>query len=235
MSKIEYTEKYGGLTKEEPLTCVNNEILLKNTCVLESVSPYFGYYNEVPQANKPHFIYLLIEGNIFLEQLVRANQTIQGEINFTLDSVPGSISFKTQTSQAIRIFNLKNYSQIAKLQELYIEKGITLRAKSRSITNEMALIKLRRFFKLVEVSVGLYTEYNQPNLGYFEISKSIPWEEFKLLTAKVKYNTSLLYFDAAQAFIFNDGRIVELVRIYRENLTPDKLTSIREQYLKLLA
>ncbi|HOP03639.1 MAG TPA: hypothetical protein PL017_06535 [Tenuifilaceae bacterium] len=235
MSKIEYTEKYGGLTKEEPLTCVNNEILLKNTCVLESVSPYFGYYNEVPQANKPHFIYLLIEGNIFLEQLVRANQTIQGEINFTLDSVPGSVTFKTQTSQAIRIFNLKNYSQIARLQELYIEKGITLKAKSRSINNEMALIKLRRFFKLVEVSVGLYTEYRQPNIGYFEIPKSIAWEEFKLLTAKVKYNTSLLYFDAAQAFIYNDGKIVELVRIYRENLTPDKLTSIREKYLKLLA
>ena len=47
MSGQNVIEYFGGITKEEPLSCVENDLLLKNTCVLEAVSPFFGYYSPV--------------------------------------------------------------------------------------------------------------------------------------------------------------------------------------------
>ncbi len=44
MENTTIIERYGGVLKEEPLTCVENDLILKNTCVVEAVSPYFGFY-----------------------------------------------------------------------------------------------------------------------------------------------------------------------------------------------
>lgn len=35
-------ERFGGLTKVEPLACIDDNILMPDSCVLESVAPFPG-------------------------------------------------------------------------------------------------------------------------------------------------------------------------------------------------
>lgn len=227
-------ERYGGIIKEEPLSCVDNDIILKNTCVFEADSPYFGYYNEVPHTSKPHMTYFILDKYFSLEFLMRATSNVQKKVKFKIDCVTGSITMFNQTCYVIRFLGIENYSHIALLQEKYLEEGITFKKKSRTFQHEMAMIKLRRFFSFIPAGEGMFLESNQPNFGYFALPEYINWENFKKLTTEVKYDTGLLYFDAASAYVFQNNGIMDMVRIYRENLTKENLKAIKDRYLKLL-
>lgn len=55
------TERFGTLLKQENLSCIENELLIKDTCVLESLSPFFGYYDRITTGAKPLYLYLMLE------------------------------------------------------------------------------------------------------------------------------------------------------------------------------
>lgn len=227
-------DRYGGVTKEEPLSCIENDLLLKNTCVLEADSPYFGYYNEVRNNSRPKMVYFVLDSYAPLELLMRATVEIQKEVKFPINAITGTIELFNETCYVIRFLNLQNFSHISLLQEKYMSKGLVFKKKLKPFKNQMGIIKLRRFFSLTPIAEGVYLEEGQPNFGFFEIPKQIPWEDFKKLTTEVKYNTELLYFDAASAYYYETCSITDMVRIYRENLTEDKLLDIRGRYLKLI-
>ncbi|HAJ99735.1 MAG TPA: hypothetical protein DCM62_06900 [Bacteroidales bacterium] len=73
-----------------------------------------------------------------------------------------------------------------------------------------------------------------PNVGFFEIPKYTNWADFKALTTKVKYETSILFFDAATGYLFENQQLIDLVRIYKDQMSPERIAPIRERYLKLL-
>jgi hypothetical protein len=234
MEKHQIIERYGGVHKEEPLSCIDNDLIYKGNCVLEAVSPYFGYYNEASQGTRPHMLYFVLADYFSLEKLMRATVKIQKKVKFPIDAVSGTISMFNQTCYVIRILNLQNYSHISMLQEFYEEEGLMFKKRAKPFQNVMGVIKLRRFFSLIPLSEGIYLESDHPNIGFFEIPKHIPWEEFKTLTTEVKYDTDLLYFDAATAYTYEHCKITDMVRIYREHLTKEKLEAIRNRYLKLI-
>jgi hypothetical protein len=227
-------ERYGGVVKEEPLSCIQNDLILKNTCVIEAVSPYFGYYNELKTSTKPQMVYFILDGYFSLEFLMRATVKIQQKVSFPIDAVTGSITMHNQTCNIIRFLNLKNYSHITMLQQMYIEEGLKFKKISKSFENEMGMIKLRRFFSLIPIGDGMFLEHCQPNIGFFVIPRNIVWEDFKKITTEVKYDTDLLYFDAARAFMYENRNITDMVRIYRENLTEEKLATIKNRYFKII-
>lgn len=228
-------ERYGGVIKEEPLSCISNDLILKNTCVIEAVSPYFGYYNEVKSNSQPQMVYFILDGYFSLEVLTRATVKIQQKLNFPIDAVTGTITIHNQTCYVIRFLNLNNYSHIKMIQQYYVDEGLSFKKKSMSFSEEMGIIKLRCFFNLRPMGEGIYLDEVKTNIGYFEIPQNIQWEDFKKLTTEVKFDTDLLYFDASRAYIYDHCcSIIDMVKIYRENLSPDRLTAIRDRYLKLI-
>lgn len=227
-------EKFGGLLKEEPLSCLEDNILLPDTCVLESVAPFLGYYNEVPGSAKPLYLYLMLEGACSYEKTLRATLNIQKHFKHPFDAVAASVTLFGRQNPAIRIRNLEEFGQIGLLQKAYQDEGMVFKKKLRKIESKDALISLTKFFYLEPVGELMYMDKSQPHHGYFIIPRFVPWEEFKALTKEVKFDTHLLYFDASTAFYFENQSITEMVRIYRENLTTDKLKAIRARYLKLM-
>lgn len=227
-------ERYGGVIKEEPLSCVDNDLILKNTCVIEAVSPYFGYYNEVKSNTQPKMVYFILDGYFSLEVLTRATAKVQKKVHFPIDAVTGTITIHNQTCYVIRFLNLDNYSHIKMIQQYYVDEGLSFKKKPVAFTNEMGIIKLRCFFSLDPLGEGMYLDSVKTNIAYFEIPYNISWEDFKKLTTEVKYDTELLYFDASRAYIYEHCNIIDMVKVYRENLSPDRLLAIRNRYLKLL-
>jgi hypothetical protein len=234
MSNDTTIEKFGGLIKEEPLTSLQDDILLSGTVVLESVSPFFGYYNFEPQAVKPRYLYCPLSGYFSFETITRATQQIRKSFHSPFDSVTGNITLHGISSQVIRMRNLENYNHISILQRLYLDEGISFSRKFRKVDDEMCMIKLRKFFFLESVGDDVFIDKGQPHHAYFVIPEQIGWEQFKKLTDQVKYDPNYFYFDGAIAFLYDQGEIKDLIRIYRENFTLDEVKEIKTKYLALI-
>jgi hypothetical protein len=234
MNKNKTIERFGGLIKEEPLTCLQDDILLSNTSVLESVSPFFGYYNHEPQARKPQYLYCPLSGYFSFETISRATQNIRKVFKNPFDAVTGNITLYGIANQVIRIRNLEHYNHISALQNLFLDEGINFSRKFSRVDNDMAMIKLRKFFYLEPAGDDILIDVAQPHHAYFPIPSQIDWERFKKLTEQVKYDPSYFYFDGAIAFIYENAEIKDLIRIYRENFTVDEIKEIRKKYLALL-
>jgi hypothetical protein len=227
-------ERFGGLIKEEPLTSLQDDILMSGTTVLESVSPFFGYYNFEPQAVKPRYLYCPLSGYFSFETITRATQQIRKSFPGPFDALTGNITLHGISSQVIRIRNLENYNHISILQRLYLDEGISFSRKFRKIDNEMGMIKLRKFFFLEPIGDDIFTDTAQAHHAYFLIPEQIDWERFKKLTDQVKYDPNYFYFDGAIAFIYHQGEITDMIRIYRENFTLQEIMAIKAKYLALL-
>lgn len=226
--------RFGGLLKEEPLTCIESEILLKDTCVLESVSPFIGYYKVMSGPTKPLYLYLMLAGHHYFEEIQRAIINCKSKAGFGFDAAYSEITIPgNPPCESIRIRNLAEYNQIAGLQHLFHSENILFKKKTHKIENMPGLIRLEKFFYLEKTEEDIYSDRSESHHGYFVIPGTISWEKFVSLTNEVKFDTDLLFFDAAQAFIFEQDRIIDLVRIYRENLTIEKLKAIRNRYMKL--
>lgn len=234
MKTTQTIERYGAIIKQEPLSSVDGKILMQNTKVLEATSPFYGYYDEIPQRIKPQMVYLLLAEPYSSERIIRATIKVKKSLNLGIDAASASITLGNQTCSAIRILDLEEYKQIRPIQELYDQEGILFKAEGRTVDNEMAMIRIRCFLMLRDYGNGLYLQTNTSKIGFFELPYHIPWNLFLEATKEVKYDTDLLYFDAATAFYFYNKNIVDMVRIYRENLDVDRLIKIKERYLKVL-
>lgn len=234
MKQNEVLERFGVLVKQEPMSCMESGLIMPNTCVLEAVMPFAGYYSEVAQPTTPYYLYLVLEGTHSLESITRATTHIARKQDSPLDAVTGTISVAGLSCQVIRIRNLPDYNHIVNLQQKYMNEGIAMKKKIRKIDHDEAVIRLRKFFYLTVAGEDMYMDASQAHHGYFVIPSSMSWEAFSQLTKEVKYHTELLFFDAATAFIYEKGGITDLVRIYKENLSNDQLAAIRKRYLMLL-
>lgn len=227
-------ECFGGITKEEPLSCLESELTLQGTCVFEATMPYFGYYNEVKSDTQPHMVYFVLEERHTLEHLARVTSKVQKKVNFPIDAMAGSININNQTFYIIQFLNLRKFSHIEIIQQYYVDEGLSLKGKLQNFKPEMGLIKLNCFFKLDEIDAGLYLDYELENIGYFEIDSNIEWEQFKKITKEVKRTTELFFFDASRAYVYKGKQIIDMVQIYQENLTRQALETIKERYFKLI-
>ncbi len=227
-------ERFGGLLKKEPMTCVEKDIILKGTCILESTSPFSGYYWEVG-GNAPLYLYLMLEGSNTYWKVARAVQEVKKKISFPFDGVFAEITFPDGfCCYAIRIRDLERYDQISALQQAFQEAGLELKKKQRHIEGVESLIRLEKFFYLEPHPDGYYIDKQQPHHGYFTLPGPISWEAFSKLTKEAKYDTSILYFDQALAYFYENGKMVDLVRIYREQLSMEILAAIRNRYFSLM-
>lgn len=227
-------ERFGWITKEEPLSCITDINLNLNICILEAVSPFFGYYADQPKTSKPMYLYWFLERHYTMEHLTRTLEYIRQNCNENIDGAAGQINILNESYPVIRMLNLGQYNQITTVQTMFEKMGVKPKKGTRKIQNQMGLIQLNKFLHLNPVEEGIYLDKDTAHRGFFIIPRYVDWEEFKKITIEVKYDTSLIFFDAARAAFMEQGKIVELVRIYRENLTIEKLKAIRDRYLKFI-
>jgi hypothetical protein len=156
-------------------------------------------------------------------------------LKHTVDAVWATITVPDHPEMpALRIRDLQQYSEISILQQQFRDVGLPLQKHNKGVLLNNAIIKLKKFFFLEELEDGLFFDARQAHHGYFVIPEPIDWNHFKKLTAEAKNEVGLLYFDAATASIFTNNQIIELVRIYRENINVSKLKAIRDRYYKLM-
>lgn len=233
METTNIVQYYAEVTKEEPLSTLEKEMTARNTCVLESTSPYFGYYHDAQLSKPEPFIYPVLEQYYTLGDILRKTEAVNRKLNMEIDVVPGRVYLMNKSCPVLRIKSINHY-RVKEIQEIFQEEGIVFKKRQRTINDHMAVIRLTKFLYLSDVGDGLYLDANDNTKGYFLLPAYVSWESFKKITEEAKYETSILFFDAAKAMIFQKGQILNLTRIYKQHIDADQLKAIRDRYYKIL-
>lgn len=232
--KEQTTELFSELIKEEPLSTIERDLTEANSCVLESVSPFFGYYHDGPMAQPEPHVYCVLDGFYSIMEVARAAENINAQRNHPFDVATGTLQMGKETCHILRIKHISNYIEIADIQAGFMCAGIRFKPRRRQIDSRMTEIRLFKFIYLYPPEDGVFMDARNPGMGYFVLPRHVKWEDFKPLTNEVKNDTSILYFDAARISSYHKGGIQEMVRIYKEHLTSDMLQAIRDRYQKIL-
>ncbi|HOV10415.1 MAG TPA: hypothetical protein PLT47_00230 [Bacteroidales bacterium] len=224
---------YGSLIKVENLWCLS-ELGIPQTCLLESLDAFPGYYGDTPKINVPRFVYFVLGEKYSLEQITRVSQKVKQSVAYNFDAAFCEISMRNNTCCAIRITDIKDYSLIKSLQEAYRDHGMVLKKKIKNIENEPGLIKIRKFFRLEQCPSGIYLDKELTFNSYFVIPEEISWDTLKQHIDLLRNNWDQGSFDAARAFIYHDEGIIDLIRIFSKENNEVFTRSIRDKYYELM-
>ena len=143
-------EVFGTLTKTEAIFTIDQKIL-PGTLVFEALKPFPGYYSDSPTGAKPVYLYLVLEEQYTLEEILRATQKIQLEFEIHFDAGKGFLSVFDTKYDVLRIRHLEDYNLLEKLQRLFVENGIQFLHKSKKLKDELVKIRIIKFFDLEEI------------------------------------------------------------------------------------
>lgn len=224
-------EVFGTLTKTETVFTIDQKNL-PGTLVFEALKPFPGYYDDLPQSAKPVYLYLALQEQYPLEDILRASQKIQDNFQSPFDAGKGFLHIYDEKYDVLRVRHLKDYNLLEKLQRSFEDQGIRFLRKVKKLSNEVVKIRIIKFFSLEEVAENIFLDTREENHAYIKIPQHLNWDDFQMLTNKVKYNWMESKFDAAKGALYYDGELHEVVRIYSDQLGTEYLKGIRKLYLE---
>lgn len=224
-------EVFGTLFKTETVFTVDQKNL-PGTLVFEALKPFPGYYDDLPQSAKPVYLYLALQEQYPLVDILRASQIIQSRFQAPFDAGMGVIHVYDEKYNVLRVRHLNDYNLLEKLQRSFEELGIYFLRKSKKLHNEVVKVRIIKFFLLEEIEKHIFLDRREENHAYLEIPQYLNWEEFDAVANRVKYNWMGSKFDAAKGALYYDGVLHEVVRIYSDQLATENLKEIRKLYLE---
>ena len=224
-------EVFGTLTKTETVFTIDQKII-PGTLVFEALKPFPGYYSDSPTGAKPVYMYLALEDQYELEDILRASQKVQLEFNMRFDAGKGFLQVFDTKYNVLRVRHLRDYNLLEKLQRSFTDNGIHFLHKSKKYKDELVKIRIIKFFDLEEIAEKVYLDKREKKHAYLEIPRHLNWDEFDALNNKVKYNWVESKFDAAKASFYYDGGLHEVIRIYSDKIGPEYLLELRKLYLE---
>ncbi|WP_163715887.1 hypothetical protein [Mangrovibacterium lignilyticum] len=226
-------EVFGTIRKQETVMTIDDKVQT-GTLVFEALSPFPGYYHETPFGANPIYMYLALQTQYPLMDIIRATQKVEKVFNEKFDAGKGFIELVDTTYNVLRIRHLNRYDLIGDLQKAYNDQGIYFMVKSKKGLEATAQIKVVKFFNLTQIDEGIYLDNKEDFHAYVELPKELSWEDFNALSNRVSYNWEESKFDAAQGAFIHNGVLHEFVRIYSTKLNLEYLQALRKLYLEKL-
>ncbi len=231
MNESKIMEVFGNLTKYDMVVAIDEKIL-PGSLVFDSLNPFPGYYHETPQNVKPIYIYLVLEKQYPLEEVIRATQNIEREYKWKFNAGKGYMRIGSEFLNVIRVRHLPELDLVAKIQEAYMNQGIRFLMNKKIKGKIEAEVKIVKFLSLKQLGEGVYVDTHESNFGYIEIPKYLHHEAFVKVSMDVKYNWLGHEYDAAAGSFYHNGKLYEVVRILSNKIDADYLTQIRKLYLE---
>jgi len=150
-------EVFGTLTKTETVFTIDQKIL-PGTLVFEALKPFPGYYSDSPTGVKPVYLYLALEEQFELEDILRASQKVQHEFDVRFDAGKGFLQVFDTKYNVLRVRHLKDYNLLEKLQKSFSENGIHFLHKSKKYKDELVKIRIIKFFQLEEIAENIFLD-----------------------------------------------------------------------------
>ncbi len=222
-------EVFVNLTKNDTVLALDQKIL-PGSLVFDSLNPFPGYYHELPTDADSIYIYMVLDKQYPLEEILRATQNIEKQYDWDFDAGKAYLTIGTTSLDAIRLRHLPTIDLVEKLQEAYVNQGINFLMNKKLKGKLEARTKIVKFLVLEELADGVFLNADDPTFAYIEISRFLDPEEFIQVSMDVKYNWEGHEFDAASASFYNQGKLYEVVRIRSDKMDANYLKSIQKLY-----
>lgn len=223
------TEVFVNLTKKDTVVALDENII-QGSLVFDSLNPFPGYYHELPADADSMYIYMVMDKQYPLEEIIRATQQIEKEYDWNFDAGKAYITIGSTTLDAIRVRHLPSLDLIEKIQEAYTKQGIQFLMNKNLKGKLEARVKIVKFLKLEELTEGIFLNEDDPTFAYIVIPEYLNAEVFTKVSMDVKYNWDGHEFDAASASFYKDSKLYEAVRIRSDKMDLDYLSAIRKLY-----
>jgi len=228
-------QSLGYLLKREKLASLASDHSLPEM-LLESLEPFPGFYEEyfIPtnaSEKKPRSVFMVIKNFDVCHEddFIRMTMHIKRDHKIKFDAALSSIMLFNEQVNSIRV-HMEDYSQLPELLNHYKQVGVKF-FSSKAVKPYQSLIKIRRYFDLEIIGVGLFRDLDKVDTYYLQLPLYISWDEFEKATIAIRNNFDYKTYDAAQAAIYDKAGIVELVRIYDRKADVAKLQSLRQRYM----
>jgi hypothetical protein len=219
-------ETIGTIEKKEMLGPIDY-----NELVLEAFLPYPGYYGEtVPEHDKPKSLYAITRSKYTDEKVIRVTQKIKSEHDFKFDGTPGMVTLYNMLNPCIRFKELTSYVRVPEILKAYEDEGIEFMS-NRKIEPFSGIIKVRKYFLIEAISEYAFQDAEVANVYYFSIPQQLRFNQFEKITIDIKRNLENPKFDAALGTLFRKAGLVDLIRIYDDKCTLERLHMIRSKYV----
>ncbi|HLN73036.1 MAG: hypothetical protein ACM3O8_11680 [Methylococcaceae bacterium] len=223
-------EVFGTLSKNETVFTIDQKVL-SGTLVFEALRPFPGYYYDTPLSAKPVYLYLALQEQYTLVDILRATQKVQQQFTSPFDPAKGFVDIYDEKYNVLRVRHLRDYDLIEKLQQSYEANGIHFLHRSKKYKEEHVKIRIIKFFSLEEIAENIFLDLREKHHAYIKIPRYLTWPEFEEITNKVKYNWTETNFDAAKACFYHEGKLHEAIRIYSTKTDPEYLKELLHLYM----
>jgi hypothetical protein len=166
--------------------------------------------------------------------VIRIIQKIKKDKKLEFDSTPSMVTLFNMLNPAIRIKGVQQYGAVPVILQAFKEEGVDFMS-NRKIEPYMGIIKERKYFLLEEMSEYTFKDYEMPHFYYFMITVQLRFTQFEKITIELKRNITDSNFDAALGTIYRKEGLIDIIRIYDEACTPQKLEMIRQKYLTAIS
>lgn len=236
MNTSDHFEAVGCIVKKEKLGTFQHPIPLKDL-VLETVSPFPGYYSAEPTeaVNRPSFLFLILKSVPGYNEdfVIRATQKIKREHLFTFDASPGFINLFNQQVPCIRL-EMVNHDNLPLLLDLFARQGMSF-AKHQEVAPYETIIRIKRYFSFQMLSEGILQNTLHREMTFLLIPDDLSWDRFESVTMHIKRNFHVGTFDAASGFYYDATGVRDFVRIFAPGMSLNDLKTLREKYLHELS
>jgi hypothetical protein len=230
MSQKIILETLGTIEKKELLGPVGYTDL-----VLESFEPFPGYHGTtVPDTMKPRSLFIITRSKYIEEKIIRITQKIKKDHNFEFDGTPGLVTLYNMLNPCIRLKDLKSYERVPDIIQAYKDEGIEFMT-NRKIEPFCGIIKVKKYFLLEPLSDDIFYDAEDRHIFYFSIPAQLRFNQFEKITMEIKQNMEDHNFDVALGTIYRKYGLIDLIRVYDENCTPERLEMIRTRFLHAIS
>lgn len=226
-------EIIGKLTKQEKVNPIENN-KIPRTFVVNIPSPLASYFSRFSQMSKPNTILLITKDPVSFERILRATKNINEANKMDIGAAKCEITIGKKKYSGIRLKRVKEYSDIPKIQELYIKEGLVMARNVRIKHETDSMIRVNKFYNLKKKADNIYQSLDDKNYYYFVIPKKLDWDQFRELTFDIKNNIGVTGFDVAKGIFYETEGITEVVRIIKPKITLKMVKEIYQKYLDRL-
>ncbi len=224
-------EVFGSLTKVEELTPIEENII-PGTLVFDSVSPFFGYYNDDPLDLSPIYIYIATERTYSVFEILRAFGKVKEELDIDFDVAKAFANFNDKMINVIRVRHIDDYEKVKDIQHSFFKNGIHLLPCSVHCKKVSATVTINKNFKIKKISDNIFIDSLEKNHFYFKLPVYLEFNDFIEISEKVRNNWFDNKFDAALGCYIRKQKVIDFARIYSENHEIDNLEKLRKLFLQ---
>lgn len=227
-------ELIGKITLQENISPIERN-KVSGTFVIHIPNPLASYYSRFTEVNRPNSIVLVTKNPVSFEIILRATKTINDKYKLILDGAKCEVVIGRNKYSGIRIMGIDRYTNIDKIQTAYKDAGFEFHKNIKLSKGTDAIIRVNKFFNIVDVEEGIYQSPTNKDRYYFEVPRYMNWEEFRDVTFDIKNNISVTNYDIAKGILYNKDGITDVLRVLKPNMTVEMVREIREKYLDRLS